>query len=373
MIENLKSSRGFIKANSNNKYSLEGKREEILNSMSSNRNLSNMHINNSINSQINSHEIIIIRSQKKHKESKNESKNQAKMLNNEEIIYKCFFCDKISDNEKYNSYFTCGHFFCKRCGKIFYGHKIQKMIMENNLSSYLSCPIIGCPTKVSMSILELIFSKEYYNEIMINLDKNNIHMNQTNRTNNNQKDITILKTETVPKKNNEINFKVKIDNKTYNYFQKNIIDLNSYNNYINRIEKFRKRCPSCQLYSLFDEIEGNYNVCLKCKKRYCKYCHKIYDNRHFDKSNINYCKIFYRQSKSFQGENILKKYRKNLIIVIGGYLLILLFPLIQMKEAINNKNFFLKIICVIIYFIIFVIFLPVYLIFLPYFPIIISF
>lgn len=200
MIENLRSSRGFIKANSNNRYSLEGKREEILNSMSSNRNLSNMHFNNISNSQINSHEIIIVRSQKKHKDSKNESKNQAKMLNNEEIIYKCFFCDKISDNEKYNSYFTCGHFFCKRCGKIFYGHKIQKMIMENNLSSYLSCPIIGCPTKVSMSILELIFSKEYYNEIMINLDKNNIHMNQTNRTNNNQKDITILKTETVPKK-----------------------------------------------------------------------------------------------------------------------------------------------------------------------------
>lgn len=60
-------------------------------------------------------------------------------------------------------------------------------------------------------------------------------------------------------------------------------------------------------------------------------------------------------------------------MVIGGYLLILLFPLIHMKEAMNNKTIFLKIICVIIYSIIFLIFLPLNLIFLPYFPIIISF
>ena len=270
MIENLRSSRKYLKVNSNNRYFQEGKREEILNSMSSNRNLNNMHINNNNNSQINSQEIIIIKSTKKHKDSKNEIQKQTNIINSEEIIYKCLFCDKISNNQKYNSYFTCTHFLCKRCGKIFYGHKIQKMIIENNLSSYLSCPIIDCPKKISISILELIFSKDYYNEIMINLDKNNIHMNQTNRTNSSKKDITILKTETVPKKINEINFKVKIDNKTYNYFQKNIIDLNSYNNYINSIENFRKRCPSCQLNSLFDKIEGNYNVCLKCKKRYCK-------------------------------------------------------------------------------------------------------
>ena len=366
MLENLKLFGGNKKNNSNQRYSQKGRNEEILNSMSSNRNLNS-------NSNINSHEIIIIKPKLKNKESKNETQRKEYIINNEEITYKCLFCDKISDNEKYNSYFTCAHFFCKKCGKIFYGNKIQKMILDNNLTSYLCCPIIDCPKKISISILELIFSKEYYNEIMINLDKNNIHMNQTSRPNNNKKDITILKTETIPKKSNEINFKVKIDNIAYNYFQKNIIDLNSYNNYINRIEKFRKRCPSCQHYSLFDKVEGNYNVCLKCKKRYCKYCHKIYDNRHFDKSNINYCKIFYRQTKVFQKENILKKYWRNLIMVIGAYLLVLFFPLIYMKEAIKNKNIILKIIYIIFCSIIFIIFLPVFLIFLPYFPIIISF
>ena len=366
MLENLKLSGGYNKVNLNHRYYQKGENEEILNSLNSNRNLNS-------NSHINSQEIIIIKSLKKKKEPINENQRKENISNNEEIIYKCLFCDKISDNDKYNSYFTCEHFFCKKCGKIFYWNKIQKMIMENNFSSYLCCPIIDCPKKLSMSILELIFSKEYYNEIMINLDKNNIHMNQTNRTNNNKRDITILKTETVPKKSNEINFKVKIDNKTYNYFQKNFMDLNSYNNYINYIEKYRKRCPSCQLCSLFDKIEGNYNMCLKCKKRYCKYCHKIYDNRHFDKSNANYCKIFYQQSKNFQEDNILKKFRRNLIMILGGYLLVLLFPLIFMKEKMKNKTIFLKIICIFFCLIIFVIYLPVFLIFLPYFPIIISF
>ena len=38
----------------------------------------------------------------------------------EEKIYKCLFCEKISSNELYNSLFTCPHFFCKECGKNFF-------------------------------------------------------------------------------------------------------------------------------------------------------------------------------------------------------------------------------------------------------------
>ena len=36
----------------------------------------------------------------------------------EEKIYKCLFCEKISSNELYNSLFTCPHFFCKKKKKM---------------------------------------------------------------------------------------------------------------------------------------------------------------------------------------------------------------------------------------------------------------
>ena len=299
-------------------------------------------------------------------QSKIETSNNT-INNDDEPIFKCLFCDKISDNEKYNSLFNCNHFFCKKCGKIFYEDSINNMIIKNEFSPFFHCPVIDCPKEVSLSLIKLIISKNYYNELMINIDKNNNQINQ-DKSNNVE---NIMNTEnSIERKENEI--ENTNSNENYKYLQKNIIDLNSHNKYINYVEKSYTRCPSCQEYAIFRKIDGTYDKCLKCMKEYCKYCHKIFDNSHLDRTSKNHCKVFYRNFKSYKSQKIWYKYFTNLLTVIAGYIFVLTFFIVKIKQSIKIKGFCEKIIRAFIYFIFFIIFLPVILIILPYFPLIIS-
>jgi hypothetical protein len=301
---------------------------------------------------------------KKTKDTHNENDNN-------EYRFKCIFCDKISNNEKYNSYFTCSHFFCKKCGKIFYEDNIDSMISKNNFKPFVKCPIIDCPKKISLSLLKSIISEEYYNELMINFNKNKNEM--SNRKLKNQKDITIMKTETIAnKKKDEILNKNKVCNESYKYLQKNIIDLNSNNKYVYYIKKSFIRCDNCKEYSIYSGIEGNYDRCLKCMSKYCKYCHKIFENSHLDITKITHCKVFYRIEKKFWSHNFWYRYLINLLIVIGGYLFVLSFFIIKMKKSLKNPKICRRIMIICICFILFFLFLPICLIILPYFPMIIS-
>ena len=302
--------------------------------------------------------------QKKSKNSHNENDNN-------EYRFKCIFCDKISNNEKYNSYFSCNHFFCKKCGKTFYEDNIDSMIAKNNFTPFVKCPIIDCPKKISFSLLKSIISEKYYNDLMINFDKNKNEM--TNRKLKNQKDITIMKTETIStKKNDEILLKKRLYHESNKYLQKNIIDLNSQNKYVYYIKKSFIRCANCKEYSLYSGIEGNYDRCLKCMSKYCKYCHKIFENSHLDITKINHCKVFYRIEKKFWSQNFCYRYLINLLTVIGGYLFVLTFFIIKMKKAIKITKICRRIMVICISFILFFLFLPICLIILPYFPMIIS-
>ena len=301
---------------------------------------------------------------------KKKSKDAQKENDNNEYRFKCIFCDKISNNEKYNSYFTCSHFFCKKCGKTFYEDTIDSMIAKNNFTPFVKCPIIDCPKKISLSLLKSIISEKYYNELMINFDKNK---NESNRKLKKPKDITIMKTETISnKKKDEILLKNKVCNESNKYWQKNIIDLNSYNKYVYYIRKSFIRCDNCKEYSLYLGIEGNYDRCLKCMSKYCKYCHKIFENSHLDITKITHCKVFYRIEKKFWSQNFWYRYLINLLIVIGGYLFVLTFFIIKMKKSIKSQKICMRIMIICICFILFFLFLPICLLILPYFPMIIS-
>ena len=94
--------------------------------------------------------------------------------NNQEYNYKCLFCDKIYDNSKYTSLFKCEHFFCKKCGKIFYEEIIEDMI-KNNTFNLIVCPKINCENEVPLPLLQIIISEKYYNELIEHLDKNKNH------------------------------------------------------------------------------------------------------------------------------------------------------------------------------------------------------
>ena len=295
---------------------------------------------------------------------------------NQDIVYKCLFCDKISENNMYNSLFNCEHFFCKKCGKTFYEEVIEIMIKRNNFN-FIHCPIVNCPKEVSLSLLKLIISDNNYKELIKHLDKNN----KENKNRNNKKEkkeVNIMSTENYEKnqKNQKNQKKIFIKNELnseyYKYSQQNIIDVNSYQKYIYYIQKSFARCPSCKEYNLYGKIDGNYDKCLKCMKKYCKYCHKEFEDSHLDITKINHCKVFYRTYKSYIQQKIYFKFLFNLILVIGGYLFILTFFIIKIKRALTIRNIFKKIIIIILFFILFVIFFPIGIIILPYFPMIIS-
>ena len=83
----------------------------------------------------------------------------------EKNIYKCFFCEKISSDEKYNSLFTCPHFFCVDCGRNFYEEVIDFSINYEDFESNMKCPLMKCKNKVSLTLLERILPDNYYTYI----------------------------------------------------------------------------------------------------------------------------------------------------------------------------------------------------------------
>ena len=299
--------------------------------------------------------------------------NSYKFRNIRDNYARCLFCDLISDNEEYNSYFSCEHFFCKKCGKTFYEDIIESMIKNNNFHN-LHCPIVQCSNIIPFPLLKLILSNENYTEFINNIDKNKTKENSENLINNTKdkkekKEIFIMKTDMF--ENNEI-ITNKLDNEYYKYLQKNIIDLNSYKKYIYFIQKSFIRCPLCKEYSLYGRIECNFDKCLKCLKKYCKYCHKEFDNCHLDVTKINHCKVFYRTYKEYIQQKFYYKLLFNYLFVIGGYLFVLTFFIIKIKRALRIRNILKKIFLIFFFFILFLIFLPVCIIIFPYFPLIIS-
>ena len=325
----------------------------------------------------------------------NNDSNDSK--NTQEKYFKCLFCDKISDNKEYISLFRCNHFFCKKCGKKFYEEIIEIMIENNNIN-FIHCPIIDCPKEVSLSLIKKIVSKHHYNELdkktkiiknkdnvenMINhrkpkkdklgkIEKIEDNKNNENKDNKEKNQIYNMNTEMFDKKERNLFYKNKYIKEYNKYLQKNIIDLNSNKKYIYFIQKSFSRCPFCQEYSLYGGIEGNFDKCLKCLKKFCKYCHKGFEDSHLDITKINHCKVFYRTYKDFIQSKFYYRFFTNLLYVIAGYLFVITFFIIKIKRALKIRNISIKLMRIFLYFILFLLFLPMIIIIFPYFPIIIS-
>lgn len=176
-----------------------------------------------------------------------------------------------------------------------------------------------------------------------------------------------LKTEYVPEKIISQNEKEEIiSNKD------NIINISNKDKFIYYVKKTFILCNNCRQYSLYGNIKGSYDLCLNCLNKYCKFCHKLYDNRHFERTNNNHCRVVYRSSKEDAKSQYFSKFLLNLLYMIGGYAYLLTFFLVQIKRLSRIKNKFIKIIKAIFYFVLFIVFLPIVIIILPYFPIISS-
>ena len=298
--------------------------------------------------------------------NKSISKNGIKIIKKEEKkIYKCLFCEKICSNNLYNSLFTCPHFFCMDCGKNFFEEIINISIKLKDKNIKIKCPLVNCTNDVSLTLLKMILPEKFYNYLYEYITKNK-NINKKGKSDDKIK-IYNLKTEYVPEKINNLNEKEEIISN-----RDNIINISHKDKFIYYVKKTFILCNNCRQYSLYGNMKGSYDLCLNCLNKYCKFCHKLYDNRHFERTNNNHCRVVYRSSKEDAKSQYFSKFLLNLLYMIGGYAYLLTFFLVQIKRLSRIKNIFIKVIKTIFYFVLFIVFLPIVLIILPYFPIISS-
>jgi hypothetical protein len=281
--------------------------------------------------------------------------------NNIEMLYKCLFCGAYSTNSYYNLLFTCQHFFCIKCGKNFFEEIIDKIIKTKNSDMKIKCPVISCKNLISLSLLKVILSKNYYDIIEENIFK----IKEKNRKGKSLPKVfnNFLKPDNILETNRPWEEKFKI-------IKKNIINIRNKNKFIHYIKKTFIQCQNCKEYTLYGNIEGNYDLCLNCLMKYCKFCHKIFEERHFDKTYINHCRVIYRAFKDYSKYRCIKKYITFFLYIILGYLFLLTYFLLKIKKTSRNKNNFTKFVKIIFFLFMFVVFLPLVIIVFPYFPII---
>ena len=271
----------------------------------------------------------------------------------------CLFCGITSLNEKYNSLFTCKHFFCSNCGKNFYEDIIIKILNNKDFETEIKCPIMKCQNIVSLDLLKRILPERLFLYIKEYIENKEKIRNKKGKIN-----INIMPTELMLDNKNNNNEKVK-------YLYDNVIDINTKGKFVYYIKKTFIRCFKCKEYSLYGNIKGNYDICLNCLNKYCKFCHKIFDERHMDKTYENHCRVIYRTFKDFTEYQNIKKFVIFLLYTIGGYLFLVTYFILKIQEEIKKKKkLWIKCVKIMIYLILFFIFLPIAIIIIPYFPII---
>ena len=237
------------------------------------------------------------------------------------------------------------HFLCGRCTKMYY-----EEIIENG-GKEMICPFTKCKQPVDLEILKKFISYEHYNNLINN--KNNKETLDLNK-NNDKKKLDI-------------------------YMKRNVIDINSNNNFYN-YNKFKKDyCPICYKKSLYLKTDGIfYYKCLNCMSKICKYCLKQYNIRHMDSSYIDHCKIYYRVDEETKNCNCILIYLLQIIFILACFYLCIAATFIFIKKLFfflfqtDKRNILLYILVYFFIIILFFIILPFILILFPYFPLIMA-
>ena len=325
----------------NNSYEINGDKIDYLNK--------NIFSDNIFNIKKLKNKNIDIKKKSKDNIRENINKNLVKDL-------KCLFCGVSSSNEKYNNLFTCQHFFCQNCGKNFFEEVLYTLIKSKNFKSNLKCPIIKCENIIPLPLLKIILSEEYYNYLENFQQKN--RKNIKNLFYNFETDY-ILQNSRIKKERIKNN-------------KNNLININNKNKFIYYIKKTFIQCIICKEYSLYGNVDGKYDLCLNCLSKYCKFCHKLFEIRHFEKTYINHCRVIYRTNKDYSKCRYVRRYIYFLMYIVAGYLYLLSYFLIKIKEIPKINSNLIKVLKLIYYLALFILFLPLVLLIFPYFPIITS-
>ena len=293
------------------------------------------------------------------KEVEDNNKNTLNSINNKEDIQnqkyeECLFCEKLFIDSEFFENFRCKHFFCSECGQAFY----RNLINQGQIKNY-KCPIFSCKSSFSGQFIKSLTAVKFHELKKVDYKRHNNKMN-------NNKSTSIGRNPFMKALDSKSLF---IQNEEF--LKENIIDINNINNFHKYIKKFVYECPLCKEFSLYGTIKSPYFKCLNCLKKICKYCRKEYDLTHFDKSNKDYCKVFYR-IKKIDKENVCFFILKYLFLTMFAFLFIMTYFIGKLKYSFKIKSITKRILFIILFFLLSIIFTPLSLLLLPYFPIIIS-
>ena len=323
-----------------------------------------------ISSLLNKNNITNIIPYKKTIFNKIDSQNSIKKLSIDYYnAFQCLFCEKIFKDNEISKLIKCKHKFCNECGEQFY----YDLISDGYSNQKFKCPLIKCQKEISYNIIELLLSSK-------NFDTFRTHQNKQDQQDKQDNEITNRNFIYNEKENNKDN-----NNSIYNYPLKkrnnkicdkqNILDIkhsNSYNLFHLQSKKNFILCPKCGKNSLYRKANKYFLKCLNCKNKVCKFCSKILTEDHFEIENVQRCKVYFRINK-YKKKNILNRFFKQIFLNIAGYLFLMTFFIIKMKNIYKNQKDYssIKIILLfLLYFILLIDLLPIALLIIPYYPII---
>ena len=261
--------------------------------------------------------------------------NQSVEEEGNEYFKFCFLCDKLILTSNMICVGNCSHFFCSKCGKIYYEDKVEQG--EN----VLKCPIYKCLIQLENDLLKAIITEKHYE----------LFISYKNRKVNNQKNIVD---------------DVKI------YTKKHILDINDNQNFMLYNKTKEQFCFKCNEASLYGRTGRNYVKCLNCLNT--KHCMKFYTFDHLDITSDNYCKVYFRKDlkKDSVKQNKFKAFCITVLMIIASYILSVLaiFSIILRcirKEGKKNTKYYIDTIIVIL---LFLLLIPLMILVIPFFPII---
>ena len=303
----------------------------------------------------------------KKNELKNEFNDDTKNNNDDRVIKSLYLSTNYITDNIYTMCSICEHtynisklfvaeceehFLCKRCTKNYYEEKIEDGITE------ICCPFLKCKAKVNLSKLKNIIGPDHYKRL-INKNYNSIGDNEEYKNS-----LIFTKLKTYYNKGNAAQ-----------YSKKNVIDINSNKNFFNYNRIKDGYCPFCNEESLFSKTNSHYSKCLYCLEKICRYCYKLYNEKHMDIHSKDYCKVYYRLDDDKIQKNKFHIYLGQLFFVLSCFYLTFAGSFYIFKKmffylfnANNNKNFVKSILGYFFAMILFIISIPILVLLYPYFP-----
>jgi hypothetical protein len=244
----------------------------------------------------------------------------------------CLLCEQIISIQSLNIMENCKHHICVMCCKTFYEDRIELGEVD------LKCPNYKCESRIILNNLKNFISLKHFESLEKNKldyecvernDVDNMHHNSISAPHSGILDIKKLaiSKDFNNKEKNTMIFSLK------NLAQKHVLQIGSDEPYM-LFNKFKDYfCKACNEPSLYGKLAGKMVKCLNCEKTFCKFCMKNLTSSHFDLSNQNHCKIYFKKRRvntiltplQNRQETRMRKFYVKIMIIIFGFLLIMKF------------------------------------------------